>query len=152
MFKALLILELIFSPLRQLWKRYMHRLRWRKVICQDRSFVCNSRQPWVTKIISRVLWIELSFGNDFEKALYKKTSELKQYFSGMSKNQNFDETLVYLATAKNEVFDFPSSKTGELQFGINFTQCRHIYTKDIAFCQFRYICIYIYISIYIFNV
>ena len=46
------------------------------------------------------------FKNDFEKALYKKTSELKQYFSGMSKNQNFDETLVYLATAKNEVFDF----------------------------------------------
>ena len=46
------------------------------------------------------------FKNDFEKAFYKKTNELKQYFSGMTKNQNFDETLLLLATAKNEVFDF----------------------------------------------
>ena len=46
------------------------------------------------------------FKNDFEKALYKKTSELKEYFSGMTNKQNFDETLIYLATAKNEVFDF----------------------------------------------
>ena len=46
------------------------------------------------------------FKNDIEKALYKKTNELKQYFSGMTNKQNFDETLIYLATAKNEVFDF----------------------------------------------
>jgi len=46
------------------------------------------------------------FKNDFEKAFYKKTNELKQYFSGMTKNQNFDETLLLLSTAKNEVFDF----------------------------------------------
>jgi len=46
------------------------------------------------------------FKNDFEKALYKKTIELKQYFSGGTKNQNFDETLILLATAKNEVFNF----------------------------------------------
>ena len=46
------------------------------------------------------------FKNDFEKALYKKTNELKQHFSAITKNQNFDESLVFLATAKNEVFDF----------------------------------------------
>ena len=46
------------------------------------------------------------FKNDFEKALYKKTNELKQYLTGSSKKQNFDETLVILATAKNDVSNF----------------------------------------------
>ena len=46
------------------------------------------------------------FKNEFEKALYKKTNELKLYFSGMTNTQNFDETLVLLATAKKEVFAF----------------------------------------------
>ena len=46
------------------------------------------------------------FKNDFEKALFSKTNELKQYFSGITNKQNFDETLVYLASAKKEVFDF----------------------------------------------
>jgi len=46
------------------------------------------------------------FKNDFEKALYKKTNELKQLFSGITLNQNFDQTLVLLAAAKNEVFAF----------------------------------------------
>ena len=46
------------------------------------------------------------FKNDFEKALYNKTNELKQHFSGMTNKQNFDDTLVYLASAKNDVFNF----------------------------------------------
>ena len=46
------------------------------------------------------------FKNDFEKDLYKKTNELRKYFSGISKTQNFDETLVLLSTAKKEVFAF----------------------------------------------
>ncbi len=46
------------------------------------------------------------FKNDYEKALFKKISEIKLYFSTISKNHNFDDTLIYLATAKNEVFDF----------------------------------------------
>ncbi len=46
------------------------------------------------------------FKNDYEKNLFRKTNELKQYFSEMTKKQNFDETLVFLATAKKEVFDF----------------------------------------------
>ena len=40
------------------------------------------------------------FKNDFEKSLYKKTNELKQYFSVMTKNQNFDETLLLLLLQK----------------------------------------------------
>ncbi len=46
------------------------------------------------------------FKNDFEKDLYKKTNELKKYFSEISKNQNFDETLVLLSSLKKEVFAF----------------------------------------------
>ncbi len=46
------------------------------------------------------------FKNDFEKDLYQKTNEMKQYFSGMTKIQNFDEALILLASAKNEVFAF----------------------------------------------
>ncbi len=46
------------------------------------------------------------FKNDFEIALFKKTKELKQYFFAMTKKQNFDEALIFLATAKYEVFNF----------------------------------------------
>ena len=46
------------------------------------------------------------FKNDYEKALYKKINELKKYFSGIDKDENFDETLVVLSAAKKEIFDF----------------------------------------------
>ena len=46
------------------------------------------------------------FKNEYEKALYEKTNELKQYFSSITKNQNYDETLVLLASAKKEIFAF----------------------------------------------
>ncbi len=46
------------------------------------------------------------FKNDFERALYKKTNQINQYFSGITNSENFDETLVLLATAKKEIFDF----------------------------------------------
>ena len=46
------------------------------------------------------------FKNDFEKNLFKKTNELKKYFSGILKDQNFDDTLILLSTAKKEIFDF----------------------------------------------
>ena len=46
------------------------------------------------------------FKNDFEKDLYEKTNELKKYFSGISKTQDFDNTLVLLSTAKKEIFAF----------------------------------------------
>ncbi len=46
------------------------------------------------------------FKNDFEKSLLKKINQINQHFSGNTNNQNFDETLVLLATAKKEIFDF----------------------------------------------
>ena len=46
------------------------------------------------------------FKNDFEKDLFKKINELRKYFSGISKTQNFDDTLVLLSTAKKEIFAF----------------------------------------------
>ena len=46
------------------------------------------------------------FKNDFEKALFKKTKQLKEYFSEVSNKDNYDEILIFLASAKKEVFDF----------------------------------------------
>ncbi len=46
------------------------------------------------------------FKNDYEKNLYKKTNELKKRFFEISNNQNFDELLVLLSTAKQEVYAF----------------------------------------------
>ena len=46
------------------------------------------------------------FKNEYEKELYKKINEIKKYFTGVSINQNFDETLLLLSTTKKEVSDF----------------------------------------------
>mgnify|MGYP006173294215 CR=1 FL=1 len=46
------------------------------------------------------------FKNEFEKNLYKKINELTKYFAGISKDENFDETLILLSSAKKEIFDF----------------------------------------------
>ncbi len=46
------------------------------------------------------------FKNDYEKNLFNKIDDLNQYFSGNLKKNNFDEVLLFIATAKNEVFDF----------------------------------------------
>jgi glycyl-tRNA synthetase beta chain len=46
------------------------------------------------------------FQNDFEKNLQKKINELRKYFAGISKDENFDETLILLSGAKKEIFDF----------------------------------------------
>jgi glycyl-tRNA synthetase beta chain len=46
------------------------------------------------------------FKNEFEKNLYKKISELRKYFEGISKDENFEETLIHLSSAKKEIFDF----------------------------------------------
>jgi glycyl-tRNA synthetase beta chain len=46
------------------------------------------------------------FKDDSEKALFKKINQIKQYFLESTNKQNFDETLVFLATAKKEIFDF----------------------------------------------
>jgi len=46
------------------------------------------------------------FKDESEKALFKKINQIKQYFLEPTNKQNFDETLVFLATAKKEIFDF----------------------------------------------
>ena len=46
------------------------------------------------------------FKDDAEKALFKKINQIKQYFLDTTNKQNFDETLVFLATTKKEIFDF----------------------------------------------
>ena len=46
------------------------------------------------------------FKSDFEKSLYKKISEIKKYFSSLDNDENYEESLSVLASAKKEVFDF----------------------------------------------
>jgi len=46
------------------------------------------------------------FKTEFEKNLFKKINELKKYFSSINKDENFEQTLAYLAESKKEVFDF----------------------------------------------
>jgi len=46
------------------------------------------------------------FKNEYEKNLYKKIQELKKYFKNINKDENYNETLVNLASAKTLVFEF----------------------------------------------
>ena len=46
------------------------------------------------------------FKNDFEKKLYKKIHDLRKYFTGINKDENYELSLSNLAESKNTVFDF----------------------------------------------
>jgi len=46
------------------------------------------------------------FKTELEKNLFKKISELRKYFSGINKDENYVQTLDNLASVKREVFDF----------------------------------------------
>ena len=46
------------------------------------------------------------FKTELEKNLFKKISELRKYFSGINKDENYVQTLDNLASIKIEVFDF----------------------------------------------
>jgi len=46
------------------------------------------------------------FKSDFEKALYKKISEIKKYYSTINNDENFEQSLLILAGAKKEIFEF----------------------------------------------
>ncbi len=46
------------------------------------------------------------FKNDFEKNLHKKINEIKRYYSGINNDENYEQSLIILASAKKEVFDF----------------------------------------------
>ncbi len=46
------------------------------------------------------------FKTDYEKNLFKKINDIKKYYSGINKDENYQETLIILAGARKEVFDF----------------------------------------------
>ena len=46
------------------------------------------------------------FKTEFEKNLHKKVNELRKYFSGINKDENYDKTLEILSGSKKEIFDF----------------------------------------------
>ena len=46
------------------------------------------------------------FKSDFEKNLYKKINEIKKYYSTVNNDENYEKSLLILAEAKKEVFDF----------------------------------------------
>ena len=46
------------------------------------------------------------FNNDFEKNLFKKVNELKKYFANMNNDENYDQSLINLASSKKIVFEF----------------------------------------------
>jgi len=46
------------------------------------------------------------FNNEYEKNLYKKIYELRKYFEGINKDENYDLTLSNLASSKAVIFEF----------------------------------------------
>jgi glycyl-tRNA synthetase beta chain len=46
------------------------------------------------------------FKNDYEKNLLKRINELKKYFSGINKDENYDVSLDNLANSKKVIFEF----------------------------------------------
>ena len=46
------------------------------------------------------------FKTDFEKNLYKKISEIKKYYSIIDNDENYEKSLLILAEAKKEIFEF----------------------------------------------
>ena len=46
------------------------------------------------------------FRTDFEKNLFKKINEIKKYYSNINNDENFEQSLLILAGAKKEIFEF----------------------------------------------
>ena len=46
------------------------------------------------------------FRSEFEKNLFKKINEIKKYYSTINDDENYEQSLLILAGAKKEVFDF----------------------------------------------
>ncbi len=46
------------------------------------------------------------FKSDFEKNLYKKVNEIQKYYSTINNDENYEKTLLILAGAKKEIFEF----------------------------------------------
>jgi len=46
------------------------------------------------------------FNTEFEKNLYKKITEIKKYYASIKNDENYEESLSILASAKKEIFEF----------------------------------------------
>ena len=46
------------------------------------------------------------FKNEYEKNLYTKINEIRKYFTNVNKDENYENSLKILASAKKEIFDF----------------------------------------------
>lgn len=46
------------------------------------------------------------FKSDYEKNLFKKVNEIKKYYSTIGNDENYEESLLILADARKEVFEF----------------------------------------------
>ena len=46
------------------------------------------------------------FKTDFEKNLYRKISEIGKYYLSVNNDENYEESLSILASAKKEIFEF----------------------------------------------
>jgi glycyl-tRNA synthetase beta chain len=46
------------------------------------------------------------FKSEYEKELYKKINEIKKYYNGINNDENYENSLSILASAKNKVFEF----------------------------------------------
>ena len=46
------------------------------------------------------------FKNEYEKNLYTKINEIRKYFTNANKDENYENSLKILASAKKEIFDF----------------------------------------------
>ena len=46
------------------------------------------------------------FKNEYEKNLYKKIQEIRKYFTSVTRDENYENTLNKMSLAKKEIFDF----------------------------------------------
>ncbi len=46
------------------------------------------------------------FKSEFEKNLFKKINEIKKYYSSINNDENYEESLLILAEARKEIFEF----------------------------------------------
>ena len=46
------------------------------------------------------------FKSDIEKNLFKKINEIRKYFTDVNQRENYEKSLLILAEAKKEVFEF----------------------------------------------
>ncbi len=68
------------------------------------SNILNSEKQNLTKIIGSA--DPVLFRNDYEKNLYKKIHDIRKYFSSVGRDENYEDSLKTLSSAKTEVNEF----------------------------------------------